>query len=58
MHLFQQMQLPSVTPILVLAVALFIFMLLAALAERLTLLTAMKSALVCTVCKATQTMLE
>ena len=57
-HSLQQMQLPSVMPTLVLAVALFICMLLAALVEKLTLLTALKFILASTVCKATQRMLE
>ena len=52
------MQLPSVMPILVLAVAQFICTLLAALAEKPTLLTALKFALMSTVCKVTQKMLE
>ena len=58
MHSFQQMQLPSVMPISVLAVALFICMLLVALVERLTLLIVLKFVLASTVCKATQRMLE
>ena len=58
MYLFQQMQLLLVMPISVLAVAQFICMLLVALAVRLTLLIALKFALVCTVCKATLRMLE
>ena len=57
-HSFQQMQLPSVMPISVLAVALFICMLLVALVERLTLLIVLKFVLASTVCKATQRMLE
>ena len=52
------MQLPSVMPTLVQAVAQFICMLLAAQAVRLTLLTALKFALESTVCKATLRMLE
>ena len=56
--LIQQMQLPSVTPILVLAMEQFISMLLAALAMRLTLLIALKFALIETVFKAIQRMLE
>ena len=58
MHSFQQMQLPSVMPISVLAVALYICMLLVALVERLTLLIVLKFVLASTVCKATQRMLE
>ena len=54
----QQMQLPSVMPILVLGLAQYTSMLLAALAERLTLLTALKLVLVSTACVATQRMLE
>ena len=52
------MQLPSVMPILGLAVAQLTCMLLAALAVRLTSLTALKFALESTVCKATHKMLE
>ena len=58
MHSFQQMQLPSAMPILVLAVAQFTCTMLAVLAGRLTLLTALKFILMSTVCKATQRMLE
>ena len=58
MQSFQQMQLPSVMPISVLEVAQFTSMLLAALAERLTSLPALKFDLVSTVCVATQRMLE
>ena len=58
LYFFQQMQLPSVMPILVLGLAQYTSMLLAALAERLTLLTAPKPVLVSTVCVATQKMLE
>ena len=56
--LLQQMQLPLVMLILVLAVAQFTCTLLAVLAERQTSLTALKFAPVCTVCKATLRMLE
>ena len=52
------MQLPSVMPTLAQAVVQYICMLLAALVERLTLLTALKFALESTVCKATLRMLE
>ena len=52
------MQLPSVMPTLVQAVAQFICMLLAALVGRLTLLSAPKLTLDSTVCKATLRMLE
>ena len=58
MHSFQQMQLPSVMPISVLAVAQFTYTLLAVLAERVTSLPALRFALVSTVCMATQRMLE
>ena len=58
MHFYQQMQLPSVMPILVLGLAQYIFTLLAALAGRLTLLTAPNLAPVSTVCEVTQMMLE
>ena len=58
MRLLQQIQLPSVMPTLVLALAQFTCMLLAALGGRPTSLTAMKFALVCTVCRVTQWMLE
>ena len=52
------MQLHLVMPISVLEVVQFICMLLTALAERLTSLTALKFALESTVCKATHKMLE
>ena len=58
MHFFQQMQLPSVLPILELELAQYFCTLLAALAEKLTLLTAPNLAPVSTVCEATQMMLE
>ena len=58
MYLFQQMQLPSVMPILVLAVAQFICTVLAALEGRLTLLNALKLVLMSTVCNIMQRMLE
>ena len=58
MHLFKQMQLPSVMPTLAQAVAQYTSMLLAALVEKLTSLTALKFALESTVCKATLRMLE
>ena len=56
--LLQQMQLPSAVPTLALAVAQYIFMLLAALEVRLTLLIAHNFALEWTVYKATLRMLE
>ena len=56
--LFQQIQLLSVMPTLVLALAQSIFMLLAALGGRQTSLTALKFAHKLTVCGATQKMLE
>ena len=52
------MQLPLVMPILVLGLAKLTCMMLAALEGRLTSLTALKIALMSTVCKATQRMLE
>ena len=52
------MQLPSVMPILVLGLVQYICTLFTALAGRQTLLTALKFALVSTVCEATQMMLE
>ena len=52
------MQFPSVMATLVLALAQFTSMLLAALAEKLILLTALKFNLMSPVCKATQRMLE
>ena len=55
---FQQIQLPSVMHILELELAQYFCTLLAALAGRLTLLTAPNLAPVSTVCEATQTMLE
>ena len=55
---FQQMQLPSVMPILELELAQCFCTLLAALAEKLTLLSALNLAPVSTVCEATQMMLE
>ena len=58
MHLLQQIQLPSVMPTLVLALAQSIFMLLAALGGRPTSLTALKFAHMFTVCRVTQWMLE
>ena len=58
MHSFQQMQLLSVMPISVLAVAQFTYTLLAVLVERLTSLPALKFDLMSTVCMATQRMLE
>ena len=57
-HLYQQMQLPSVMPILVLVLEQSTYMLLAALEGRLTSLTAPKFAQSFTVCRATQKMLE
>ena len=54
MHSLQQIQLPSVMPTLVPALAQFTCMLLAALEVRQTLLTATKFAHKFTVCKATQ----
>ena len=57
-HLYQQMQLPSVMPILVLVLEQSTSMLLAALEGRLTSLTAPKFAQIFTVCRATQKMLE
>ena len=56
--LIQQMQLLSVMLILVLVMEQFISMLLAALGVRLTLLIALKFALIETVSKAIQRMLE
>ena len=58
MHSLEQMRLPSVMPTLVLALVQFTSMLLAALAGRLTLLTAPNFAHILTVCKATLRMLE
>ena len=52
MLLFYQIQLPSVVLILVLVLEQFICMLLVALAVRITLLIALKLALVDTVCMA------
>ena len=57
-HLFQQMQLPFIILILVLALEQFTWILLAALEGRLTLLTALKHTLVDTVFKTTQRMQE
>ena len=54
----QQMQLPSVMPILVLELAQFTSMLLAALAEKPTLLTAVMITQVSTVYRAIRRMLE
>ena len=54
----QQMQLPSVMPILVLGLAQFTSMLLAALEGRQTSLTAPNFAHIPIVCKATLRMLE
>ena len=55
---FKQMQLPSVMPILVLAMVQSTCTLLAALGERLTLLAALKFAHIVFVCKVTLRMLE
>ena len=56
-YLLQQVQLPSVMPTLVQAMAQYICILLAALAMRPTLMTALKLTLMSIVCKATQRML-
>ena len=57
-YFFQQMQLPSVMPTLVLGLTQYTCMLLAVLAEKQTSLTALKLVPVPTVCGATQRMLE